>query len=133
MAASRTATPERDARRGVQHLDRQHDSTQGAHKCRGRRADVCDSSASALASLLAVIEMIQKRDGGAAPRHTGAVASNARRPGLRLHRPTKPRSASRLRDGMQSRRFAPLYHRSHVSHLSAFKEFEPEPEVEPEP
>jgi hypothetical protein len=52
MAASRTATPERDARRSVQHLDRQHDSAQGAHRCRGRRADVCDSSARALASAI---------------------------------------------------------------------------------
>ena len=49
MAASGATTPERDARRGVQCLTRQHDSALGADRGRRRRADVCDSSASALA------------------------------------------------------------------------------------
>jgi hypothetical protein len=50
MTASGAATSKRDARRGVQYLDRQHGSVHGAHRCRDRRADVCDSSARALAS-----------------------------------------------------------------------------------
>ena len=49
MAASGATTPERDARRGVQCLTRQHDSALGADRGRRGRADVCDNSASALA------------------------------------------------------------------------------------
>jgi hypothetical protein len=49
MAASGTTTPERDARRGVQCLNRQYDSALGDDRGRRRRADVCDSSTSALA------------------------------------------------------------------------------------
>ena len=43
MAASGATTPKRDARRGVQCLNRQHDSALGADRGRRRRADVCDS------------------------------------------------------------------------------------------
>jgi len=68
MTAFGAATPKCDARRGVQCSTRQHDSALGADRGRRRRADVCDSSASALAPVI-----------------------------------------------------APLYHRSHESHLSALK------------